>query len=1171
MRFSNFVSHPYVARTQQSAQKVSAFGRLSRLLVMFTVAIACLATNPTARAQVLYGTLTGTVTDSTGAVITGATVKAENKETGFNRTEQSNAAGIYKFSDLIPGSYVLTIEAPNYGMFRQEKLPILVNNVQRVDASLQIGSLTQSVSVTDRPPTLQTDSAQTAYTLDTQQLSALPVTSTTGRNFQSLFKIVPGATPPAESNSAAGNPQRSQAFNVNGIGNVSNTTRLDGALDTYPVLPTLVAYLPPIDGIASINLVMGSYNAEQGTAGGAAVNVTLKSGTNKFHGSLFEYNSIAQFNAQAWQNRTGVRQKNLLNEFGLSFGGPIFKDKLFFFVDWDRVKTSKIATAALNVSTIPTQALGQGGFDVSGNANFSTASTTIIDPTTGTAFAGNLIPANRISPAAKTLLGLLPHPNTTPTVANTQVTNNYSAFPTTHFERDNVDAKINYNATSKTTFFGHYSFSPDTINDPQMLNLNGGSAGGVTVDGGQPGNATGLVQNIGLNATHLFTSNVLVDADFGFTRQRLEDRSDDIAKGDFGTQTLNIPGTNNNGDPDYAGIPGFFFAGFYDSIGNANTANPFKYRDNQETGDINLSWTRGKHGFRFGSEYLHAALNHLQPGSLGAATSTPRGGFTFTGAVTTLGSPTQYNVLADFLLGLPQQEGKQIQLFNPLTYRGSTFAFFAQDTWQATPALTVNYGVRYEFYPLPISDKYGLLRYDPTVQTTITDIAGTHNAGTTLVGGRGGLDNSAGTNNHYGQLVPRAGVSYRIDSKTVIRSGFGITIDPENLRTLLSAYPQNIGLTQLAAGHAAAGQLTAPTAGYIGSPSLNLLTGIPAIPVATIQGQFSSGKVPLPSNIQGYTIPQDFRRGYIESYNLAVQRELPGGMSTTMTYVGSHQVRGQSLYDINGSPVNGGNTGRFLNAKYGANTSNSEIYSILPFQGASYNALQAQLTSNTGKPYSYGVVYTYSKTENAADNGQLGTLLFVDPAEISKNYSRASYDRKHNFQFWSILQSPFGRGGKSLMSHPLGYLLGGWQLTNILSRVSGTPFNVTASGTTLNAPGNTQVADYVGGPSVLNGNASGFRQYLNVAAFAPITTARFGNTGRNFVRGPGIFNLDTSVARTFPIYREADFIFQADVFDITNTPQFANPTANISAPASFGILTTSNVNRTMRLSARITF
>ena len=211
-----------------------------------------------------------------------------------------------------------------------------------------------------------------------------------------------------------------------------------------------------------------------------------------------------------------------------------------------------------------------------------------------------------------------------------------------------------------------------------------------------------------------------------------------------------------------------------------------------------------------------------------------------------------------FLLGLPQQEGKQIQIFNPLTYRQSEFALFAQNTWQVTPSLTLNYGVRYHYYPLEISDHYGLLRYDPTVQTTVTDTAGTHLAGSTIVGGKGGQPNSAGVNNHHGLLVPRFGVFYRINDKTVVRSGFGITVDPEQLRTLLSAYPQNIGLTQIATGHAAAAQLNAASATYLGSPSLNLIVGLPAVPLATVQSQFASGEVAVPANIQTYTVPQDF-------------------------------------------------------------------------------------------------------------------------------------------------------------------------------------------------------------------------------------------------------------------------------------------------------------------------
>jgi hypothetical protein len=329
-------------------------------------------------------------------------------------------------------------------------------------------------------------------------------------------------------------------------------------------------------------------------------------------------------------------------------------------------------------------------------------------------------------------------------------------------------------------------------------------------------------------------------------------------------------------------------------------------------------------------------------------------------------------------------------------------------------------------------------------------------------------------------------------------------------------------------------------------------------------------------------VPKDFRRGYIESFNVAVQREFLKQMTATVSYVGTHAIRQQTLYDVNGAPAGGGNAGRFLNTQYGANNSNSEIYSILPFQGSLYNGLQTQLTSTGSRLAQYGVVYTYSKTQDAADNGQLGTLMFVDPNQIRRNYGLAGYDRKDNFQFWSILKSPVDKGKQVFGSRALGLVAGGWQLTDILSDVSGTPFNVTASGTSLNAPGNTQVADYVtGNAKVLRSNTNGARQYLNPAAYAAVTTARFGTSGRNGVRGPGLFNLDTSLARSFPLFRESELQFQADVFNITNTPQFANPTANAStittsgtgaiAPNGFGVITTSNSNRTMRLSARITF
>lgn len=296
-----------------------------------------------------------------------------------------------------------------------------------------------------------------------------------------------------------------------------------------------------------------------------------------------------------------------------------------------------------------------------------------------------------------------------------------------------------------------------------------------------------------------------------------------------------------------------------------------------------------------------------------------------------------------------------------------------------------------------------------------------------------------------------------------------------------------------------------------------------------------------------------------------------------MAYVGTHAVRQQTSLNINAAPPGGGQAGRQLNALYGANTSNADITSLQPFQGSVYNGLQTQL-SRSGRRGSTGITYTFSKAMDSSDNGQASGLVFAYPTYWGRNWALAGYDRKHNFQWWTSYNFPFGSGQAYLQHGALGYVLGNWRLSTILSRVSGTPLNVTASTTLLNAPGNTQLADrsYAVNP-VLNQNTSGSRLYLNAAAFsdvtttAGVTTARFGTSSRNSVRGPGTFNLDVSLKRSFPIHEQVKIDFSADAFDITNTPQFANPASAINTASTFGVLTTSNVNRTMRLSGRISF
>ncbi|MGI4829729.1 MAG: carboxypeptidase regulatory-like domain-containing protein [Janthinobacterium lividum] len=1112
-----------------------------------TAAFVCFVAS-SIHAQVLYGTLTGNVTDSTGAVIPNAAVHAVNTNTGFTRDSVSNSDGIYSFSDLQPGNYRVTVTAAGFGTFSQNNTTVLANSAARVNVALVTGSVSTTVDVSAAPPMLETDRAETNYNITTQQLTELPVTSTTGRNFQSLYKLIPGSTPPVESNSAASNPQRAQAVNVNGVSSTANATRIDGAVDQYPYLPVNVAYVPPQDAIETVNVVTGSFNAEQGSAGGAATNVIIKSGTNHFHGSAFEYNSISQFNARNYfqpASVLAVLPKNIFNQYGGSVGGPIRKDKLFFFADWESTHIRKTNSG---FASVPTALERTGDFSHALNSNGTLQ--TLYNPATGTAtgtgrtpFAGNKIP---VSFAAATMLALEPLPNL-PGEAN-----NYFGSSVYGFNRNDFDFKITYNPTSATSLFGHYSFSPDTISDPQQL----GAAGGGTWDGGQPGLATGLLQNLGLGATHVFTPHLLLDANAGYTRQRIGAQSADLALGDFGTQVLKIPGTNNNGQTLYGGIPYFSING-YNGLGNTNSGSPFLFRDNQYTGNVNLSYTRSVHAFRVGGEYVHAAINHFQPSGI------PRGQFTFNGGLTALNggpqSPNNYNGLADFELGIAQSIQKGVQFTNPLTLRYSQFAFYAQDTWQASKALTVNYGVRYEFYPLPVEAHTGLFNYNPAVRSTITDALGTHTVGTVIVGGVGGNSQSAGIQDGHGLVVPRLGVSYRINDKTVVRSGFGITVDPDNLRNALNSYPANINLVQNGANNYLEGG--------------DFVTGIPALPVPVISAQ---GTVPLPENLSTNALPQNFRRGYIESFNLSFQRELPASFVANVAYAGSHAIRQQSNVNINAAPPGGGATGRLLNATYGANTNNSDLNESLPFRGSVYNGLQAQLSRTSSRYVSTGVIYTYSKAMDISDNSTNSGLVFAYPTVWNRDWAAAGYDRPNNLQWWTIAPFPFGKNQAFLKENFLGKFLGGWQVQTVMSKVSGTPINVTADGTALNAPGNTQVADQLVSRVQIYGahnraGANGAITYFNTAQFAQPTGVRFGTAGRNSLRGPGYFNLDVGVKRTLNIYENLKLQLQAESFDATNTPQFANPAVAVNTPASFGTITASNTSRSLRLSGRIIF
>jgi hypothetical protein len=1076
---------------------------LRRLLL--PVLLSC-AFATDSKAQVLYGSLTGNVTDATGAAIPNVKVEAANTGTGVSRVATTDSSGSYSFNDLQAGAYKITFSAASFRTVVQEGVQILSNSTRRSDLQLQVAQVSDTITVSGAATVLQTDRSDINLQVQQTQISNLPFTGNAGRNWQALYKILPGFSPPAELHSDAGNPQRALGTNVNGSSYSNNNTRLDGATVSYPWLPHIVAYVPPTDAVEAVNIVSNSFDAEQGMAGGSAINVSIKSGTNDYHGSAHWFHTNSAFRAKNYFNVTPGVPKNILNQGGGTFGGPIIKNKLFFFTDWEKTVRREFRSA---FRTVPDENLRRGTFP-------STA--LIYDPRTGSPnganrelFPGLIIPASRIDPAATKMNALIPSPN------QTVFPNNYAAVGSYQFDRDNFDFKVNYNPTEKSSIFARYSYSPSLIFDPPSLN----AAGGDALAGGQPGRAPGRIQSASVGGTYTVSPRVLLDATVGFTRQRISAENVDIDK-NYGLEELQIPGTNG-ADRLQGGYPRFNITSF-SAIGNPNVSNPFLFRDNQYVVGGNVSYTRGAHSFRFGAEHTYYTINHFQP----QAAFGPRGGFNLTGGVTSRqggSAPGQFNGYADFLLGLPNAMGKDVQYINPAAVRMPGYGFYARDQWQVNRKLTVNFGARFERYPFATRDHRGGERYDPN-----TDLV--------LIGGVGGTPTDTGVQVPALQVAPRLGIAYRATEKTVFRAGYGISIDPDSFRYMRDSYPATIS-----------SQFNAPsTLEAAGS----FRTGIPVIVVPDL----NQATIPIPKTVGTVTWPEEYRRGYFQSFNFTIQRDIGGGFNLQSAYVGTRAIRQTARPNINYAYPGGATAGRVLAVKWGRT---ADVTMYTPFSTSNYNGWQNQLTRRFAHGGMLGVTYTYAKALSFADNNDSG-LTWNIPEMWDRNRAPASFDRTHNFQLYGVYTLPFGKGQKYAGQGLAGYVIGNWQLNGIFSSMTGTPFTVGSAATSLNAPGNTQTADQVLPEVKKLGGVGRGNSFFDPYAFAAVTDVRFGNTGRNILRGPGIVNIDASIFRDFPIGERFKLQFRAESFNLTNTPAFNNPGATVSSTTrnAAGVITNLN-------------
>ena len=916
--------------------------------------------------------------------------------------------------------------------------------------------------------------------------------------------------------------------------------------------------------------------------------------------------------------------RRMFSTIRFSVGGPVYipkiltgRDKLFFFQDFERTTRRQLITGT---QTVPTTPMLGGDFSAVASG-IGAASTILYDPQPGgtgpylpfgsrptflSEYGCNCIPASRsVERRARRcwhclladFVGI-----TNPNYAN-QLANDFLGSGTLAYNRNTSDTRIDLHPDQNTSIFGKYGIEPFSVTDPQEL----GTAGGGTFDGGQPGAASGRIQNVGLGVNHVFTPNLLLDWDFGYTRQRTGAQSlVDLKAGYFGLDTLMIPGTNGVGT-NYIGQPTFAFGTVanngtstsFSSLGNANGANPFLFRDNQFTGDVNLSWVKGRHAMKYGFTYYHFDLNHFQPTS-GGGVSSPRGGFQFQGGMTsnTATEITVYNTLADMLLGLPNNGtgiavAKETQLNNPNALRWSEYALYAQDQWNASDKLTVTYGIRYEFYPPPYRDHSGVFRLDPTLPQS----------GNVLVGGVGSVPHNAGYQMGWGTIFPRLGIAYRLTDRWVVRTGAGITSDPDSLRFLRDAFPEDLAPTY---GGTATGTVAInPTTGT----PLTLATGIP-LPVFP---DFSTGIASLPVSGSTNTAPANYRRGYIESWNLFLQGDLGAKIVANIGYVGTRVVRQLAGYTLNAAPLPSGSTvcmanGQFnpsspffthplgsnpcsfnanqiINLEHCASATSATCYNTggitmnAPIFSANYNAMQAQLTRVAGRSAQLGLVYTWSKAMNDEDNGagsgSAGTA-FSYPAYFFRNRAAAGYDRTNNLQFWGIYNLPFGPGQRWANQGVAGAIFGGFQLNGQLSHVSGAPFSVNPSASSINSPGNTEYAQLIAPYHQLSGHnrtpgntaVSGGKPWFDPTSFAnpgepkysptqspsEIESPVFGNSTRNQFRGPGVTYINASIFRTFPVYRETNFQIRFEAFNVLNHAILNTPNVTVGG-GTFGYIT----------------
>jgi hypothetical protein len=1167
----------------------------SKLLLAISLCLLALLIAPSGYAQATAN-LSGTVVDKTGAVVPGASVVATSEGTGLARNVKTDGAGHYAIPLLPVGTYTVRVDAASFQSAASKDLRLQVDEARELDFSLAPAASSTIVEVTDVPVEVETSNPSLGQVITSQQVAQLPLN---GRDFVQLATLTAGATSETNPNSFFTSGSDSEvaargSFSLSVGGSRPNSTDwlLDG-VDNNELTAGGIGVFSSIDDIQEFKVLTYSYSAEYGTRAGPTVLVTTKSGTNNVHGSLFEFFRNTDLDAKADFDPT--TPKFNLNQFGGSIGGPIKKDKMFFFVDGEQkyqregiTFTGLVPSAAMQGGDFSADPFGNpySGLVIANPNMYGSANPYFQCDIGGNPIPANpdgsqplgqncnKIPSNLINAAGKGLLANYPTPNAN--VGATNASYNYVNEPVRTLNETKFDARFDATVTTKDTLFARFSY------DQANSFVPGGAPAPQLAESNAFGSNEDLVnhaRNLGLGETHIFSPNLLNLATFGYNR--IFDYIASLGNFTCGSATLGIPNADLGCSATGAALPGGSysqgvvstqFTGGYWALGDRGYS-PFQGGTDIFSFKDDLNIVRGKHE-------IHTGID-LRANQMNVGTEAFSSGFLLpgvTGNFTADGSAAPGNPEADLLMGI---SGGAI---HDQTYDGAITGRrwkivrpFVEDDWRVLPSLTLNLGLAWDF-TTPITEVHNRMAdYIPSTSTL-------------LIAGQNGVSRSAGINMFWGGYEPRLGASWKVlgSDKTVLRAGFGIYHDSTWNQGAQGLWqnPPNLGETDQFAG-----------AGCAFATSYCAINGQSASGTFYLSTGFTPPATPLTvQNFGGtfYYEPTNFQPGRVHQYNVNAERQLPGGLLLTAGYagaVGGHLLVTGNAINI-GSPSACGTVPGYSVGCLPGGTPYSYPYPTLNFNSiilfgdvgkTHYNSLQVKAETKTPKHGLYALVaYTESRTyDNGLSDGlgsELSAPYFPLPNWGNLDWAFSQINLDHSLTASVIYNLPYGKG-RAFGSGANGLaevLLGDWQVGLIERISSGFPVPLidsnNASGTTFNAGGNSNNynrPDQVAGCNT-HANHSKYT-YINSACFTAPAAGELGDASRVPVTGPDFVNSDFSLIKQFRLPREIGLNFRAEFFNLFNHPEYGSPVADINALGFGTVDSTVNNPRLVQLALKLAF